>query len=193
MSDTTARTASQSRPAHRSGNTDIDVATQPPVDRASAQLGRTVATRDGEKRSQGIPCQSHQEPKDLVASQRRTGIDTNAYTFYNTALTSWCVKGGGAEPARPESIGKGGLRSLQLIETVGDSEPFHIVPVFVRQGTAQAPNEVMALKVKWAEKATYRVLTRRVPDQFAPYNAIIRISEIGTEDFRRDYLAEIEE
>jgi len=186
MNDRTARTASQfAQPNAR--------VTETSRDRVATRDDPMTSASDGEKRRQGIPCESHQEAKDLVASQRRAGINANAYTFYNSALTSWCVKGGGAEGSPTDSARKVGLRSLQLIETVGDSEPFDIVPVSLRQGTAQAATEVMALKVKWAEKATYRVLTRSVPAQFAPYNAIIRISDIGTEDFRRDYLAEFEE
>jgi len=30
-----------------------------------------------------------------------------------------------------------------------------------------------------------------VPSNFAPFNAVIRISESGTEDRKRDYLAEL--
>ncbi len=186
MNTRTARTASQ----FAQPNAQV---TETSTDRLAGRDDAATSARDGYKPYQGTPCASHQEAKELAAYQRRTGANANAYTFYNTALTSWCVKGGGPEPTSRESAGTAGLRSLQLIETVGDSEPFVIVPVSLRQGTAQAATEVMALKVKWAEKATYRVLTRSVPAQFAPYNAIIRISDIGTEDFRRDYLAEIEE
>jgi len=51
--------------------------------------------------------------------------------------------------------------------------------------------DLMAAKVRWAERAEYIVLTRTVPAEFAPYNAIIRVSEAGTEDRDRDYLAEL--
>lgn len=50
----------------------------------------------------------------------------------------------------------------------------------------------MRAKVQWAERAQYTILTRDVPASFAPYNAVIRISERGTEDRQRDYLAQLE-
>jgi hypothetical protein len=83
----------------------------------------------------------------------------------------------------------GPLRALQLIETVGDSRPFAIVPVMQALGSAMTPNDRMAAKVRWAEQATYAILTRDVPAAFAPYNTVIRVSERGTEDSQRDYLA----
>lgn len=86
---------------------------------------------------------------------------------------------------------KGPLRALMLIESVGDIEPFDIVPVSQCRGTAVTPEEAMATRVKWAHKAGYSVLTKDVPAQFAPYNAVIRVSESGTEDLNRDYLARI--
>ncbi len=85
------------------------------------------------------------------------------------------------------------LQGLQLIESVGDDEPFKIVPLFPPHGSVMSPEEVMAVRVKWAEKAGYSVLTEDVPYQFAPYNAIIRVSGAGTEDYNRDYLAHIAE
>jgi hypothetical protein len=85
------------------------------------------------------------------------------------------------------------LQRLQLIKTVGDSQPFRIVPLFPPQGAVMSPEEVMAVRIKWAEKAGYRVLTNDVPGEFAPYNAVIRVSEAGTEDRNRDYLAQIAE
>jgi hypothetical protein len=81
------------------------------------------------------------------------------------------------------------LRALQLIETVGGSQPFRIVPIVQEQGTAMTPADRMAAKVRWAERAEYTVLTPDIPASFAPYNAVIRISERGTEDTQRDYLA----
>jgi hypothetical protein len=53
--------------------------------------------------------------------------------------------------------------------------------------------EVMAAKVKWALKAGYTILTKNVPGKFAPFNSVIRVSEAGTEDQNRDYLARIAE
>jgi hypothetical protein len=85
----------------------------------------------------------------------------------------------------------GPLRALQPIETVGDGEPFTIVPIPQRLGGAVSPGDSMAAKVRWAERAEYTVLTRDVPASFAPYNAVIRISESGTEDRQRDYLAHL--
>jgi hypothetical protein len=83
------------------------------------------------------------------------------------------------------------LRGLQLIQSVGESEPFRIVPVFPPHGAVMSPEEVMAVRIKWAEKAGYSVLTNDVPGEFAPYNAVIRVSGAGTEDKNRDYLAQI--
>ena len=83
------------------------------------------------------------------------------------------------------------LQALQLIESVGEIEPFRIVPVVHCLGTVVSPTEVMATKVKWANKAGYSVLTQSVPEEFAPYNAVIRVSETGTEDRDLDYLARI--
>ncbi len=85
----------------------------------------------------------------------------------------------------------GPLRALQLIQTVGDSEPLAIVPIVQTLGTAVAPEDRMAAKVRWAERAQYTVLTWDVPTSFAPYNAVIRVSERGTEDRQRDYLAHL--
>ncbi len=84
-----------------------------------------------------------------------------------------------------------GLQAMLQIESVGESEPFRIVPISQCQGTVMSVDDAMAGKVKWATKAGYRVLTRNVPASFAPYNAIIRISRLGTEDNNRDYLAVI--
>ncbi len=83
----------------------------------------------------------------------------------------------------------GPLRALQLIESVGDEGPFHIVPVMLPSGSAMSPSDRMAAKVRWAEHATYAILSRDVPASFAPYNTLIRVSERGTEDSLRDYLA----
>jgi hypothetical protein len=91
----------------------------------------------------------------------------------------------------PPVVGQGSLRKLLLIESVGESEPFEIVPVRQCHGSAMTADESVAVKVRWAEKAGYRVLTRNVPDIFAPYNAVIHVSERGTEDRRLDYLAEL--
>lgn len=96
-----------------------------------------------------------------------------------------------ASKVRPVTNATSGLQGLLLIESVGESEPFQIVPVDQCQGTVMSVDDAMATKVKWATKAGFRVLTRSVPASFAPYNAIIRVSRAGTEDQRRDYLAEI--
>ena len=101
------------------------------------------------------------------------------------------VQRGTVESGRIGDMGEETLQALQLIESVGDREPFQIVPVSHRYGTVMPANEVMAAKVRWALKAGYRVLTRNVPGTFAPYNAVIRVSEAGTEDQKRDYLASI--
>jgi hypothetical protein len=85
------------------------------------------------------------------------------------------------------------LRGLQLIQSVGDNEPFRIVPVFPPHGAVMSAEEVMAVRIKWAEKAGYSILTNDVPGEFAPYNAVIRVSGAGTEDKNRDYLAQIAE
>lgn len=83
------------------------------------------------------------------------------------------------------------LRRLCTIASVGDEEPYTIVLLRSVDGHVVTADESMAAKVKWAQKAGYRILTRNVPEHFAPYNAVIRISETGTEDRLRDYLAEV--
>lgn len=85
------------------------------------------------------------------------------------------------------------LSALQLIQTVDDIEPYPIVPVSVAHGSVMPAEDVMAAKVRWAIRAGYTVLTTEVPPRFAPYNAVIRVSERGTEDRDRDYLAQIVE
>lgn len=90
----------------------------------------------------------------------------------------------------PPPVISGALKRLMLIESVGETEPIQIVPVKQCQGTAMGADESAATKVKWAQKAGYRVVTRNVPDTFAPFNAVIRVSDRGTEDRQRDYLAE---
>lgn len=89
----------------------------------------------------------------------------------------------GVPAVRPE----GPLRAIQLIETVSEGEPSVIVPITQCSGSAVSAKEAMAARVKWANRARYVVLTRDVPERFAPYNAIIRV--LDTEDFRADYLA----
>lgn len=81
----------------------------------------------------------------------------------------------------------GSLRALQLIETVHETEPLSVVLILQCSGSAVSPEEAMEARVRWANKAGYVVLTRNVPQQFAPYNAVIRV--LGTEDRRADYLA----
>jgi hypothetical protein len=49
----------------------------------------------------------------------------------------------------------------------------------------------MAEKIRWAERVRYTILTDDVPASFGPYNAVIRVSERGTEDQQRDYLAHL--
>lgn len=85
----------------------------------------------------------------------------------------------------------GALVALKPIESIDVNQPFTITPSLVRYGSVQTSTELMASRVLWAQRATYEVLTREVPPEFAPYNAIIRISERGTEDQNRDYLAQI--
>jgi hypothetical protein len=100
---------------------------------------------------------------------------------------------------RPSLISKGSrlpvpmgpLRALQQIETVDTDEPFAIVPMDQALGSQVPPDDRMAAKVRWAEQAQYTILTREVPPTFAPYNAVIRVSERGTEDRHRDYLAHL--
>ena len=84
---------------------------------------------------------------------------------------------------RPE----GPLRALQLIETVSEADQSPIGPIMQRSGSAVSPKDAMDARVKWANRVRYVVLTRDVPEQFAPYNAIIRV--LDTEDYRADYLA----
>lgn len=94
------------------------------------------------------------------------------------------------EMLAPTPVVTGALKRIMLIESVGETEPHDIVPVKQCQGTAMGADESAATKVKWAQKAGYRVVTRNIPDTFAPYNAVIRVSDRGTEDRQRDYLAE---
>lgn len=88
-----------------------------------------------------------------------------------------------------DGVPEGGLQALQAIETVRDLENLSIVPVTQYVGAAVSAKEMMLAKVKWGNRVGYDVLTRSVPRQFAPYNAIIRVR--GTEDYLRDYLAHI--
>jgi hypothetical protein len=81
------------------------------------------------------------------------------------------------------------LQSLVLIETADESG--QIVPIRQITGSASTDGEVMARKIQWANKAGFSVVTHDVPSTFAPFNAVIRISESGTEDRKRDYLAEL--
>lgn len=89
------------------------------------------------------------------------------------------------------NIGPGTLLELRQIQTVGEYPPFRIVPITHNQGTAMSAEDLMAAKVKWADKAGYSVLTQDVPADFFPFNAVIRVDERGTEDRNRDYLARI--
>ncbi|MGH2447750.1 MAG: hypothetical protein ACRDFS_04000 [Chloroflexota bacterium] len=92
----------------------------------------------------------------------------------------------------PTNRPAGALCAIQLIETVGEREPFDIVPAASRfSGNASSASDVMAAKVKWATKAGYVLLTTNVPKHCSPYTAIIRV--IGTEDYMRDYLARFTE
>jgi hypothetical protein len=88
-----------------------------------------------------------------------------------------------------DGVPEGGLQALQAIETVRDLENLDIVPVTRHAGGAVSAKEMMVAKVKWGNRVGYDVLTRTVPREFAPYNAIIRMR--GTEDYLRDYLAYI--
>lgn len=102
-------------------------------------------------------------------------------------MTSYTSASASKRGAASDSMGP--LRALQLIESVGESAPYRIVPVMQQQGSAMSPNDRMAAKVRWAERATYAILSSDVPAAFAPYNTVIRVSERGTEDTQRDYLA----
>ena len=84
-------------------------------------------------------------------------------------------------------VPEGPLRALVLIETVEELEPLSIKPIPEPSGSASSPEEAMAMRVQWANRIRYTILTRDVPEQFAPYNAVIRV--LGTEDRRVDYLA----
>ena len=87
----------------------------------------------------------------------------------------------------PGTQAAGLLRALQLIETVPEGGPWTITVVVQRSGSALSPEEAMGARVEWANRVRYQVVTRDVPKQFAPYNAVIRV--LGTEDYRADYLA----
>jgi hypothetical protein len=86
-------------------------------------------------------------------------------------------------------VSESGLQSLVPIETLDDRPQGTIVVRNVTQGPWHEDEELMAQRVQWANRATFTVLDCAVPPSFAPYNAVIRISEAGTEDRQRDYLA----
>lgn len=88
-------------------------------------------------------------------------------------------------------LGPGTLVALRQIQSLGERPPFRIVPVYHNQGSAMPAEDLMAARVRWADKAGYSVLTQDVPREFLPYNAVIRVDERGTEDRNRDYLARI--
>ena len=81
------------------------------------------------------------------------------------------------------------LHSLRSIATLNTLSPLNIEFTNQARGSVSTDDEMMAKKVVWATKAGFDVLTNDVPHSFAPYNAVIRISEAGTEDRNRDYLA----
>jgi hypothetical protein len=81
------------------------------------------------------------------------------------------------------------LQAVLLIETVQAMAPLTISVVPQCSGGAVSAEDAMAARVKWARRVGYIVLTRDVPVEFAPYNAIIRV--LGTEDRRADYLARL--
>ena len=83
------------------------------------------------------------------------------------------------------------LRALQPIETFDIERSDAIVPIVEVCGTAVPAEERMAARVHWAERAGYAVVETVVPVSFRPYNAVIRVSEKGTEDRQRDYLAHL--
>jgi len=85
------------------------------------------------------------------------------------------------------------LKSLQPIKTVETLSPLTIVPAPLSHGLVSTDDELMVKKVEWANRAGFEVLTRDVPASFAPFNAVIRISERGTEDADRDYLAVLDD
>lgn len=89
------------------------------------------------------------------------------------------------------ATGETALRGLMLIHSVGTREPFNIRPLAQCRGGALGDEEMMVAKIQWATRAGYQVVTRNVPREHAPYNAIIRISSRGTEDQNRDYLAQM--
>jgi hypothetical protein len=88
-------------------------------------------------------------------------------------------------------FGRGTLLAVRQIQSVGDSLPLRIVPLSHREGTAMTAAELMEVRVKWAAKAGYSVLSWDVPSEFFPYNAVIRVDERNTEDQNLDYLARI--
>jgi hypothetical protein len=92
---------------------------------------------------------------------------------------------------RATELTTGELRALRPVETVTGPEPFDIVPIVEAEGHVVPAEDRMAARVRWAERAKYTILTRGVPASFAPYNALIRIQEDGTEDRERDYLAQL--
>jgi hypothetical protein len=85
------------------------------------------------------------------------------------------------------------LKSLQPIKTVLTLSPLTIVPAPLSRGLASTDDELMVRKVDWAIRAGFEVLTRDVPASFAPFNAVIRINDRGTEDADRDYLAVLDD
>ncbi|GAC1474481.1 MAG: hypothetical protein PVSMB7_29560 [Chloroflexota bacterium] len=91
----------------------------------------------------------------------------------------------------PDTRGEGAdpLRKLHPIQTLKGPEPVTIVPITLNEGTAMPAEEAMALKVQWAVRAGYSILTRDIPAHFAPYNAVIRVHAGSTEDKLLDYLA----
>lgn len=125
----------------------------------------------------------------VTASLQSQPVSVTLFGEGPTVASDGSVSGRPRRGAPPLPMGP--LRALQLIHTLGDSEPLAIVPVIQPLGTAVPPEDRMAAKVRWAERARYTVLTRNVPASFAPYNAVIRISERGTEDRQRDYLAHL--
>lgn len=126
----------------------------------------------------------------IESSRHRWGATV---VTWSRLVTVTLIPEGAAMPLQnvPVPAANEPLRKLLLIESIGTSAPFAIVPVKQCEGTAMPPQELADAKVQWARRAGYTVITRDVPEMFAPYNAVIRVSDRGTEDLQRDYLAEL--
>jgi len=87
----------------------------------------------------------------------------------------WCVnlRHDAAPDHRRGSRNGNGYRVLRvdfnLSQSVGENEPFASCQFPLPYGAPATPEEVgMAVRIKWAEKAGYSVLTKRRSREFAP-------------------------